>query len=90
MSSYSFFITVFLFALLINIPLGYWRQGYQKFSFGWFYYTHLSIPIILLIKANLGIGSESILPSLTGALVGQLLGSRIAKHWRKPSWDMTL
>ena len=90
MPSYSLLISVFLFAFLLNVPLGYWRQGYKKLTFGWFYYTHLSIPIILLVWANMGGGAEWILPSVTGALIGQFLGSRIAQRWRKPSWDMTL
>ncbi len=90
MPSYSLLISVFLFAFLLNAPLGYWRQGYKKLTFGWFFYTQLSIPIILLERANMGGGAESILSSVTGALIGQFLGSRIAKHWRKPSWGMTL
>lgn len=89
MTSYILLGTVFLIALLLNVPLGFWCQGYPKFSFGWFFYTHLSIPIILLIIANVGIGLESILPSLTGFIIGQSLGRRIAIHWRKPPWDMT-
>jgi hypothetical protein len=64
-------------AAAINIPLGYLRQGYRKFSFGWYFYVHISIPVIIYVRIKSGLGWQFIPFSLTSAVIGQILGGRL-------------
>jgi len=70
-----------LFAIIINLPLGYLRQNYEKFSFGWYFYVHISIPLIIFLRIKSGFSWRFIPLTLVGALAGQLLGGMI--HRRK-------
>jgi hypothetical protein len=65
------------FAILINIPLGYLRRNYEKFTFGWYFYVHMSIPAIIYIRVKTGLSWKFIPLTLAGAIVGQLLGSKL-------------
>ena len=79
-----------LIATLINVPLGYWRKGYEKFTFGWFFYTHLSIPVIMYIRAKIVFGGEAIFPIMIGVIIGQLIGSFVANSRSKQPWGTDL
>lgn len=67
------------FAIIINIPCGYLRQGYRKFSFMWFLLIHVSIPFIVLLRINTGTSWHYIPLTLSGAIAGQLIGGRIGR-----------
>ena len=69
-----------LFAFAINIPLGFLRQNYEKFSFGWYFYVHISIPVIIYLRIKSGYSWKFIPLTLGGAVVGQLLGGIIHKR----------
>ena len=75
MSSVAPLLALIIFALLINIPLGYLRRNYEKFTFGWYFYLHISIPAIIYIRVKSGLSWEFIPLTLVGAVVGQLLGN---------------
>jgi len=68
-----------LFAVIINLPLGYLRQNYEKFSFGWYFYIHISIPVIIFLRVKFGYSWKFIPLTLGGAVVGQLLGGILHK-----------
>ena len=69
-----------LAALLINLPLGYLRQNYEKFTFPWYFYIHISIPAIIYLRIKFGF-SWSVVPlTVGGAVVGQLLGGIIHRR----------
>ncbi len=68
---------IILIAVLINIPLGYLRQGTQKFSFSWYFYIHISIPFIIYLRVKSGYSWKFIPLTLAGALIGQFIGGRI-------------
>ncbi len=68
-----------LFAVAINIPLGFLRQNYEKFSFGWYFYIHISIPLIIYLRIKSGYSWKFIPLTLGGAVVGQILGGMIHK-----------
>ncbi len=44
-----------LFIFLLNIPFGFWRSREEKFSFRWFLFIHLPVPIILAVRSILGV-----------------------------------
>jgi len=69
-----------LFAVIINVPLGYLRQNYEKFSFGWYFYIHISIPIIIFLRVKFGFSWKFIPLTLCGAVAGQLLGGIIHRQ----------
>lgn len=68
-----------LFTITINLPLGYLRQGYEKFTFGWYFYVHISIPLIIYLRIKSGVSWKFIPLTLCGAVAGQLVGGRIRK-----------
>lgn len=71
---------VIIFAFAVNIPLGYLRQNYEKFSFGWYFYVHISIPVIIYLRVKAGFSWHYIPLTLAGAFAGQFLGGRINKR----------
>ena len=66
-------------ATAINIPLGYQRQSCPKFSFGWYFYVHISIPAIIYFRIKTGLGWQFIPFTLASAIVGQIIGGRLYK-----------
>lgn len=79
---YSFWALpgLILIAIIINLPLGYLRQNYEKFSFGWYFYVHISIPIIIYLRVKSGYSWKFIPLTLGGAVLGQMLGGMINKR----------
>ena len=69
-----------LVALVINIPFGYLRQGTDKFSFAWYFYVHISIPLIVYLRIKSGFSWKLIPFTLAGAIVGQIIGGRIRQR----------
>ena len=76
---------VILLAFIINLPLGYLRQQYEKFTFGWYFYVHISIPIIVYLRVKAGFSWKFIPLTLGGAIAGQFLGGAIKR--RKSRFD---
>jgi hypothetical protein len=72
-----------LFAVIINLPLGYLRQNYEKFSFGWYFYIHISIPVIIFLRVKFGFSWKFIPLTLGGAVAGQLLGGIIHRQRKR-------
>lgn len=69
-----------LFAFVINLPLGYLRQGSPRYSWRWFLYIHLSIPLLIFLRLNLDFGWVIVPFSIACALGGQWLGGRIQRY----------
>ena len=70
-------------ACIINLPFGYLRQSYEKFTFGWYFYVHISIPIIIYMRIKSGYSWKFIPLTLGGAVVGQLIGGKIRRKRNK-------
>lgn len=68
---------IVLFALSSNIPLGYLREKCKKFTFGWYFYIHVSIPFIIFLRIESGFSWKFIPLTLAGAAAGQLVGGRL-------------
>jgi hypothetical protein len=71
--------TLVIFAIAANVPLGYQRQSCRKFSFGWYFYVHISIPVIIYLRIKMGLGWQFIPFSLAGAVTGQIIGGRLKR-----------
>lgn len=67
-------IGLIFLVIAINIPLGYLRQGCRKFSVGWYFYVHISIPLIIYLRLQSGYSWRFIPLTLGGAFTGQYLG----------------
>jgi len=72
-------IGLILTATIINIPLGFVRQGVEKFSFAWYFYIHISIPLIIYLRVKSGYSWKFIPLTIAGAIIGQIIGGRARK-----------
>ncbi|WP_298439759.1 hypothetical protein [Geobacter sp.] len=83
MHSLLMLLGLIILAFAINLPFGYLRQGCEKFTFGWYFYVHISIPIIIYLRVKSGYSWKFIPLTLGGAFAGQLVGGLI--HRRRKS-----
>jgi hypothetical protein len=70
-------IGLILLTCIINLPFGYLRQSYEKFTFGWYFYVHISIPFIIYLRIKSGFSWKFIPLTLGGAVVGQIIGGKL-------------
>ncbi len=68
--------------LLINLPLGYLREGTRKLSLAWFVYIHLSVPVIAYLRIINHVSAWAIPPFIVCALLGQIAGGRVRRRMR--------
>ena len=73
-------IGLILLAMAINVPLGYLRQKCRKFSLGWYFYVHISIPVIIYLRTKGGYSWRFIPLTLLGAFAGQFIGGFINRQ----------
>jgi len=66
-----------ILGIVVNIPMGYLRQSCPKFSIGWWFYVHISIPLIFYLRIKAELGPQFIPFTLVGAVVGQIIGGRL-------------
>lgn len=69
-----------LAAMAVNIPFGYLRQGAEKFTFAWYFYVHISIPLIIYLRIKSGFSWKFIPLTLGGAVLGQIIGGRLRRR----------
>jgi hypothetical protein len=43
---------------LVNLPFGYIRQGFRKFSVMWFIAIHAPVPLVILFRHLFDVGFE--------------------------------
>jgi len=72
-------------ALTVNIPLGYAREGFRKFSLGWFVCVHLSVPLIAYLRLASHVSAWTIPLFVACAFVGQIVGGRVRRSWQARS-----
>lgn len=72
-------LAVATFALLANLPFGYWRASCRKLSFAWFVAIHVPVLLVIVLRLWLGVAFRfSTLPLFVLAFIGgQFLGGRI-------------
>ncbi|PMP69572.1 MAG: hypothetical protein C0187_06715 [Calditerrivibrio nitroreducens] len=71
------FISVMTFFL--NLPFGYWRRRFKKFSIGWFFCIHAPIPIVATSRIYSHLSIKFIPLFLVFAVLGQIIGYRLKK-----------
>lgn len=71
---------VSVLALVLNAPLGYWREGCRKFSVPWFVAIHASVPFVIAARLRLGVSWLWIPLFLALAVAGQILGGRFRQR----------
>ena len=76
-------IILLSFALIVNIPLGYLRQGVKKRTALWFLYIHLSIPFIIALRVHFGFNWHIIPVTISCAIIGQLAGGFLCKRMQQ-------
>jgi hypothetical protein len=69
-------LALFIFTLLINLPFGYFRSKTKKYSFRWFLYIHIPIPLIFVARTLSHIEFRYIPIFILAALAGQILGGK--------------
>lgn len=79
MNEYLLLLGLIALAIIVNIPLGYFRQAVQKFSFAWYFYVHISIPLIIYLRIKSGYSWKFIPLTLAGTIIGQIIGGRIRR-----------
>ena len=76
-------IGLILLAIAINVPLGYLRQNCRKFSLAWYFYVHISIPVIIYLRIKGGFSWRFIPLTLMGAFAGQFIGGYINRRRKR-------
>lgn len=79
MSAPALLFIVIVVACLVNVPLGYLREGTPRFSFAWYFYIHVSIPLLIYLRIKLGFSWNVVPLTIAGAVAGQLLGGRMRR-----------
>jgi len=76
-----------LWVFLVNLPFGYWRAPTRKFSWQWFLFVHLPIPLVVLLRFYFELGFQFYTyPFLIGAFfLGQFTGAKLylGRHPKK-------
>lgn len=68
---------VLLFTFLVNLPFGWLRRKEKKFTFKWWLYIHLPIPLIIAFRIWLQINPWWIPAIIAVAVAGQAVGARL-------------
>jgi ABC-type spermidine/putrescine transport system permease subunit I len=66
-----------IMTVIINLPFGYFRKKTKKYSFKWFLYIHLPIPLIFLARVSSHLSYRYIPIFVAAAVTGQILGGKI-------------
>jgi len=67
-------LIISLFSFFINVPLGFWREHYKRFSIPWFIIIHLSVPVIIVLRISLNANPYFIPLFIALAIAGQTTG----------------
>ena len=69
---------------ILNLPLGYFRSEHIRFTYGWYFYLSLSLPVIVYMRVKTGYDWRLVSLPLSGAMAGQILGG-LSQHLRRGS-----
>lgn len=80
MSAPFLLAVIIVTACLVNIPLGYLREGTPRFSFAWYFYIHISIPLLIYLRIKCGFSWNVIPLTIAGAVAGQIIGGKVRQN----------
>ncbi|BAT71663.1 conserved hypothetical protein [Thermosulfidibacter takaii ABI70S6] len=66
-------------AFLLNLPFGYWRVRYKKYSLGWFVCIHAPIPVVVFLRLTTHTPFKFAPVFLATSIGGQIVGSRFKR-----------
>ncbi len=63
----------------LNLPFGFLRGRQKKFSFKWFLYIHLPVPLVILVRifSHIGFALYTYPLFVAAFFLGQFLGKKI-------------
>jgi hypothetical protein len=64
---------------VVNLPFGWWRKGFRKFSAPWWVAIHLPIPLVIALRITLKIPYAVVPLVIAAAVLGQAAGGRFRK-----------
>lgn len=76
-SKFYAILALFILTLLINLPFGRARAKVKKYSFRWFLYIHVPIPIIFVTRVVSHIEMKYIPLFVLAAVIGQVAGGKL-------------
>ena len=76
-SNIKIIIGIFVFTFVLNLFFGYFRGKQKRFSFKWFLYIHLPIPLVAFARVFTNLDYRYIPIFLFAAVVGQIIGARL-------------
>ena len=67
---------------LLNLPMGYWRQGVRKFSWQWIVAIHSMVPVIIVLRKLMHVEFAwwNLLLTVPCYFGGQFVGARLRKR----------
>lgn len=67
---------------LLNLPMGWWRQGVRKFSWQWIVAIHCMVPVVIMMRRLMHIGFAwwTFLITIPCYFGGQFVGARLRKR----------
>lgn len=68
---------LFMLTVIVNLPFGYFRRRSRRFSFKWFLYIHIPIPVIFLARVLSNLDFRYIPLFILAAVIGQFWGGRM-------------
>lgn len=68
---------LFSLSFMLNLPFGFMRRGTKKFSFMWFLYIHLPIPVIILGRLFSNLDLRYVPVFILAAVLGQVWGNKL-------------
>ncbi|GAB4304081.1 MAG: hypothetical protein Fur0034_20700 [Desulfuromonadia bacterium] len=83
MSAPFLLAVIIVTACLVNIPLGYLREGTPRFSFAWYFYIHISIPLLIYLRIKCGFSWNVIPLTIAGAVAGQIIGGKVLRNGKR-------
>lgn len=76
-SKINIVIGISLLAFALNLFFGYFRGKQRKFSFKWFLYIHLPIPLVIFARLFSHLDYRYIPIFLFASVIGQIIGARL-------------
>jgi hypothetical protein len=73
-------LLIAVIAFAVNVPLGRLRSRCRRFSWKWFLYVHLSVPMIFAARIFTHTDAVFIIIFVAAAVAGQYTGGRLERR----------